>query len=271
MKNWILGAFATVRFELHRSFSFQRIVSMGLLSLVPPGILWLLLFGANRAPTNVADDLLNYVLFTMIFLVALVSLLSLLLWATPVVAGELEGKTWAFIAMRPGGRIANFLGKFLTSVIVSFSIALIALTLCTFIAISSGSLGKDSEAWSKWASLCLIFLMASVAYSAVLSAIGTIFIKRAMVVGAGFLLGWEGILSTIPAIVSRFTISYHLRRLGEMWLGWFLPDSKVEYEMLFGKPGPEWMHITFVCSAAVLALLIGCYVVVNRQYITSET
>ncbi len=270
MKNWIMGALATVRFELHRSFNIQRIVSMVLLSLVPPGILWLLLFGASRAPGNAADNVLAYVLFTIIFLVALVCLLSLLLWATPVVAGELEGKTWAFIAMRPGGRIANFLGKYLTSVIVSFAIAFIGLTLCTLIANYNGSLGTDAEAWRKWSRLCLIFLMASIAYSAVLSMIGTLFIKRAMVVGAGFLIGWETILSTLPAIVNRLTVSYHLRRLGELWLGWFLPDSKIEYEMIYGPPDPAWLHVGAVAIVTAATLLIGCYVVVNRQYISSE-
>jgi len=112
--------------------------------------------------------------------------------------------------------------------------------------------------------------MASFAYSAILSMIGTLFIKRAMVVGAGVLLGWETILSTLPAIVNRLTISYHLRRLGELWLGWFLPDSKIEYEIIYGAPGPAWLHIGAVGFVTVFALFIGCYTVVNRQYISKE-
>ena len=268
MRNWIPGAIATCRFELFRSFSLHRLGVMAVLMLFPPGILWLLLVGA--ANRMAGAEIIKYVLFVMIFLVALVTLLSLLLWATPVVAGELEGKTWSFIAMRPGGRIANFLGKFLTSALVSFSIAFVALTLCTLIANASGTLGNEQAAWGKWAKLCAIFSIASVAYSAVLSAIGTLFIKRAMVVGAAFLLAWEGMLSLVPAVVSRLTMSYHLRRLGEIWLGWFLPDSKIEYELLFGKPGPVWMHISAISLVALIGLLVGLFVIVNRQYISGE-
>jgi ABC-type transport system involved in multi-copper enzyme maturation permease subunit len=268
MNNWILGAIATCRFELMRSFNAQRLAASFGLSLFPPVMLWLVILAASRS--GGAANVLSYVTFTIIFLVALVCLLSLLLWATPNVHGELEGKTWSFIAMRPGGRISNFLGKYLTAVLVSFSISCLALTLCTLVADRFGTLGSGFEPWKKWGILCGIFAIASLVYGAILSAIGTIFIKRAMVVGAGFLVGVETILAAVPAVVSRFTMSYHLRRLGELWLGWFLPDSQFEYEMIFGKAGPVWFHLLCVFSAMVVALVIGMVVVSSRQYATVE-
>ena len=100
MKNWINGALATFRFELTRSFSLQRLLSVLGLILFPPVVLWVFIIGALR--TSLAGEALEFVLFTLIFLVGLVCLLSLLLSAAPNVQGELEGKTWSFIAMRPG-------------------------------------------------------------------------------------------------------------------------------------------------------------------------
>jgi ABC-type transport system involved in multi-copper enzyme maturation permease subunit len=268
LKNWLIGALATCRFELTRSFSLQRLTSSLGLILFPPAMLWMIILGASS--NNEAIEVLAYVLFTMIFLVALVCLLSLLLWATPNVHGELEGKTWSFIAMRPGGRISNFLGKYLTAVLVSFLTAFLSLTLCVLVADKYGTLGGGSEPWQKWGILTGIFAMACLVYGAILSMIGAWFTKRAMVVGAGFLIGGETILSAVPAVVSKFTMSYHLRRLGEMWLGWFLPDSQFEHEMIFGKPGPVWFHLTCLGCAMVAALVIGCLIVVNRQYATGE-
>lgn len=268
MKNWINGALATCRFELTRSFSVQRLASSLGLILFPPLMLWVFIAGALR--TSVAGEVLEFVLFTLIFLVALVCLLSLLLWATPNVHGELEGKTWSFIAMRPGGRIANFLGKYLLAVIVSFLISFFSLTLCVIIAERNGVLGTGSEPWERWGILTGIFAIACVIYGAILSMIGAWFTKKAMVVGAGFLLAGETILSLIPAVVSSFTMSYHLRRLGELWLGWFLPDEQAEYEMLFGPPGPVWFHLLCLGTAAAIALTVGCLIVVNRQYAIGE-
>ncbi len=268
MKNWINGALATCRFELTRSFSAQRLASSFGLILFPPIMLWVFITGALR--TSVAGEVLEFVLFTLIFLVALVSLLSLLLWATPNVHGELEGKTWSFIAMRPGGRIANFLGKYLLAVLVSFTISFFALTLCVIISNQYAVLGTGFEPWQRWGTLTGIFAIACLVYGAILSMIGTWFTKRAMVVGAGFLVGVETILSLIPAVVSSFTMSYHLRRLGELWLGWFLPDEQAEYEMIFGPAGPVWFHLLCLGSAAVIALIAGCLIVVNRQYAIGE-
>jgi len=73
--------------------------------------------------------------------------------------------------------------------------------------------------------------------------IGTIFVKRAMVVGAGFLIGVEGILAILPAVVAKFTMSYHLRETGLAWLGWFVPYSESDYRAQFGPGWPVWMHI----------------------------
>ena len=267
MKNWITGALATSRFELQRSFSLQRLVSSMGMILFPPLMTWMIILGGLRSPQG---EVLEYVLFTIIFLVALVCLLSLLLWATPNVSGELEGKTWSFIAMRPGGRISNFLGKYITAVLVSFLTTFFSLTLCIVVAAHYGALGGGSEPWEKWGILTGIFGIACLVYGAILSMIGAWFTKRAMVVGAGYLIGAETILSMVPAVVSSFTMSYHLRRLGELWLGWFLPDEQFEYEMIFGPPGPTWLHLVCLASAMIVALVVGCLIVMNRQYAIGE-
>ena len=254
MKNWITGAFATCRFELKRSLTPQRLASSAGLILFPPLMLMMIIVSATRIAQS--GGMLNFVLFTIIFLVALVCLLSLLLWATPNVHGELEGKTWSFIAMRPGGRIANFLGKYLTSVLVSFLTSFFALTLCVLVANRYSTLGLGHEPWEKWGILTAIFAVACLVYAAILSLIGAWFTKRAMVVGAGFLIGVETVLSMVPAVVNKFTMSYHLRRLGELWLGWFLPDpgGQNEYEAVYGAPGPASFHLTCLGIAMVAAL-----------------
>jgi hypothetical protein len=91
-----------------------------------------------------------------------------------------------------------------------------------------------------------------------------------MVVAAGFLIGVEGILAILPAVVSKLTMSYHLRETGLNWLGWFVPYRESEYRFQFGPAWPVWMHIVSILLMTALALVAGMIVITNRQYITTE-
>jgi ABC-type transport system involved in multi-copper enzyme maturation permease subunit len=62
-----------------------------------------------------------------------VCLLGLLLWATPNVHSELEGRTWIYLAVRPDGKAMVLLGKYLTAVAWSASACLLALTISVIV------------------------------------------------------------------------------------------------------------------------------------------
>ena len=267
MINWINGTLATFVFEIRRSFSVHRLMVAIGLALFPPVMLNVVARIAFVRGSRVAGDVIQNMEFSMIFLVALVCLLTLLLWATPNVHSELEGKTWNFLAIRPSGRIACFLGKYLVAVAASFATALISLTGCVLVAQQYG--GLEDPLYSL-ACLAGVYGLACIVYGAIFSLIGTIFIKRAMVVGAGFLIGVEGILAILPAVVSKITMSYHLRETGLAWLGWFVPYSQAEYRAQFGPAWPVWMHIYCILLMTIVALIAGMIVITNRQYVTSE-
>jgi len=265
--NWINGALATFAFEIRRSFSVHRLMVAIGLALFPPVMLSVVGRIAFSRGSSVAGDVGQYMLLALVFLVALICVLMLLLWATPNVHSELEGKTWHFLVVRPGGRIACFLGKYFVAVSVSFATTLISLSGCMLVVQGYG--GVEDPLYTL---VCLagVYGLACIVYGAIFSLIGTIFIKRAMVVGAGFLIGVEGILAILPAVVSKVTMSYHLRETGLNWLGWFVPYSKSEYRFQFGPEWPVWIHIVCIAVMTVLALITGMIVITNRQYITSE-
>ena len=192
------------------------------------------------------------------------------LWATPNVYSEIEAKTWGFIASRPGGRISVFLGKFLASFFVSFGVSVIAISLCIFLADRSFGVPDPQRLWI---AISGVFLLASLVYSAVFSMIGTFFIKRSMVVAAGYLLGFDVLLASIPgALISKLTIRLHLQELGIAWIGWFLPSPSTEadYRLIYGDALPFWIHIVVLIGIAGLALAVGGWTIVNREYITKD-
>ncbi len=276
MNHLTLGALATCMFELRRSFTFQRISVSVVLALFPPVMLGLMTFGATVAEQASSGQsistLADFASFLIIFLVALVLLLSLLLWATPTVYSELEGKSWSFIASRPGGRVSMFLGKFLASVLVGFAIAAFAISTCVAIAQFSFGMVRPIETWFE---MMGIYLLASLVYGALFSLIGTLFAKRAMVVAAAFLFGFDIVVASIPgALINKFTVRYHLQEIGIEWLGWFLPASGPngleEYRFIYGEQWPVWIHIAIIAALTLACLGTGCYVIKNREYITGD-
>lgn len=278
MNIWLNGAWATCSFELRRSFTFQRTAVSIVLALFPPVMLTLLILGTQVTQRRVADAEVQQAMSTVqdmstlvtVLLVAIVCLLSLLLWATPNVHTELEGKSWNFVASRPGGRVSVFLGKFLASLLVSFAISLIAISLCVLV--SDRMLGS-ADSQRLWIALSGVFMLGCVVYSAIFSMFGTLFIKRSMVVAAGYLVGSDLILASIPgALINKLTIRYHLQEIGISWIGWFLPAPSAEqdYRSVFGEAWPTWWHVFIILFATSIALAIGGWIIVNREYITTD-
>ncbi len=247
------------------------------LALFPPLMITLMLVSTNVVRTIDSDDgevqevvgiIQSFTPFAIVFLVSLVCLLSLLLWATPNVYSELEGKSWSFIASRPGGRVSIFLGKFLASFIVSYAIALASMSLCVLVADRIINLPDPK---TLWLALAGIYFLACFVYGAIFSTLGTLFYKRAMVIGAGYLIGSEIFLASIPAVISKLSMRFHLQQLGISWMGFFLPfEGEREYEILYGKPWSDWVYLSILLGSGLLALGIGISIIVSRQYMTSD-
>lgn len=271
----LTAALATLRFELRRAFSIQRAAVTVVLALFPPTMLLLLSIGSTIANHGQPSArLAEFSTFISVFLVALVLLLSLLLWATPNVHSELEGKSWVFVASRPDARVAMFLGKLFASILVSFSISLVATTLC--IAIQKYMLnytGANQNPIIVWLSMNFVFLLGAVVYSTLFSTIGTIFNKRSMLVAAAFLIG-DFILGLMPnAIVNKLTFRQHLQEIGVYYMGWFFPaffGPESEYRQIFGEAWPIWMHVGFVVLVALALTRLGMYVIVNREFAVDD-
>ena len=265
------GAMATCAFELRRSMSAQRIsVSVGL-ALFPPVMLSLLILGAKMSDMDGGARMIDSSQFLAVFLTALVLLLSLLLWATPNVYSELEGKSWLFVASRPSGRTSIFLGKFMASVAVSQGICFLAISLCVLVIHRNHG---TVEPIRLWLAMNIVYFLATLIYAAVFSLIGAMFVKRAMVVGAGFLIGFDVFLASLPgALINRFTVRHHLQEIGIATMGWFFPTpagSEKEYRFIYGQQWPMWIHVTLLLVATLVLLIVGVKVISSREYVTSD-
>lgn len=264
--NWILGSMATCFFELKRSMTIQRGFVAAVLALFPPVMIFLLLFVSF---TQNEPGIIGQLKMMMVMLVSLVCVLSILLWATPNVYSELEGKSWIFSASRPNGRTSLLLGKYLAAVIYSFVVCEIAITCSLLLTVLFNIPTRDMA--SDWAALSGLFFLGCLAYGAVFSLIGTVFSKRSMVIGAVYVVLFEGFCGMLPSLLAKFTMQYHLRSLGFEWLGFFLPRAFDEetYNLNFGEP-VVWFNLTCLLAGTVLFLFVAIMVINWRQYITSD-
>ncbi len=96
-----------IRFEMRRTRTDARAATWLIMVLFPAGLLALYRLQARTEPNfePLDERVLGLVLYGLIPQV--VCLLGLLLWVAPMLQAELEGRTWIYLAVRPGGKIAT--------------------------------------------------------------------------------------------------------------------------------------------------------------------
>lgn len=262
---WFNSILATFQFELINFLSLQRLAVTAILALFPPVMLSLIFVGFRFTNENFQFPLMVTVLF-----VSIVCLLGMLLWATPNIYSELEGKSWIYVASRPGGRISIILGKYLSAVIFGFSICVVAITGClVVIQWMTGSL--SNPIWV-WFSMNLLYLIGCMSYGAIYSLIGTMFYRRAMVVAAAYTIVSGVVLANVPAVISRLTLRFHLQFIG---INWFGEEMGIEIKDLLNHYSitdtpSSFYYLMWLGTAILCALSAAAWVVMSREYVTSD-
>ena len=120
---------AVFKFEWRRAVTVQRIAWWGILVAFPIFISTLI----RQVPGTVPREPCSIFLFAL--LPMLVTMLGTFLWTAPAISAELEQQSWIYLAVRPGGRTAVLLGKYLAAVSWVLPAALFSMTVCVLIAI----------------------------------------------------------------------------------------------------------------------------------------
>jgi ABC-type transport system involved in multi-copper enzyme maturation permease subunit len=251
---------ATAQFDFRRSLTVSRLSVFVVLSLFPPAIMALNLRGpgVEAAPVIIGVT------------VMMVGILAELLWATPIVYGELEGKTWLFLAARPHGILAVLLGKFLVAAIWTMSVCSIALTLCVLLA----SMAQVPRALQMWPVFLFLIALAAFAYAAIFALIGVLFHRRAMVFAMIYVIVFEVLIAQVPAIINQITVRHHLTALAVKWLQFrHLGDEEVPdfiLRQMLGVHEPDWKNILMVVATTAIALAASMWIIRSREYLTAE-
>ena len=260
---------ATIRFELSRVMTPQRMCVAAVMALFPPAMIFIL---AQSGTLGLPE-------FNISLLCGMICMLSLLLWATSNVYTELEGKSWTFVTTRPYGRWAILFGKYLIAFGISFLISWVALTLCMLVTADiefPSQLDPETgeiriSRFAIWFYLSVLLFLASMAYGGIFSFLGVVIQRRAMVVAVVYFGVVEIVCASIPAIIGKLAMSFHMFCLLYSWVGWLLPDDEAmrTFPEIWGVQ-PPWVHLSAIFAMTFLALSASAFVIRWREYITLE-
>lgn len=245
-----------VAFESARTVTRGRLFVWAAIAFLPT-ILMLTL--QSQARGRVPDEAVVAISFFLV--VQIGTAMSLLLWATPAVGSEIESQTWIYIAMRPKGRIALVLGKYLVS--VGWSV-LAGVPSSIGIAFAS----RASEPLRLAASLIGLVIFASLCYAALYVLIGVVFSRRATVFAVVYSVIVEGLVANIPAAISNISVSYRLRSLLIEWTG---IEGLQNSAQQFYAPQPQWAHLVGLVVYVVVALTLATAVIHRKEFATEAT
>lgn len=201
----------------------------------------------------------------LFFVCEIVCLLQLLLWATPWLYSELEGKTWSYLAVRPGGKSAVLLGKYFAAATRTMLGTLLALSLALLIA-------RPVDGWKVFLVLGFIMAISSFSYAALFVLLGAVFPKRSMVLAVGYSLVIEFLVPRFPAIINQLSLQFRIRSTlrGLLELVKIEGEWKISFAYLLpvhiGFEDPNW-YSEVLLHLSILVIVTFALVAIANQLI----
>jgi ABC-type transport system involved in multi-copper enzyme maturation permease subunit len=247
-------AWVVWRFECRRALGVGRLATVAALALFPVGLLGLVQYhGAHL-------ERFDWAVTLFVLIPEVISLAGLLLWATPVIQAEVEGKTWTYLAVRPGGKVPILLGKYAAAVTWAMLTALLSLSL------SIGIVAPADKLQEGWLTLAALTVLSCLTYGALYVLIGVIALRRGMIVAVAYTFLFEFLVGMVPAMVNQFTVQYHLRTLLVRWL--HMIDGPAGLTTMIGA-GPPWRHVVILLAATAVLLTMAAAMLRRRELMTA--
>lgn len=252
------GMIAVVQYEFLRSLTPWRIALWIAMILFPVVLIGTASYLVNAENARTDEYQLACAIVLFVLLPEVVTVLGMLLWATPIVNSELESQTWIYSLVRPGGRRSMLLGKFAMAVCWTASCGSIAATL----AIPLMGIEQSVRTWGLVVALCWL---SSIAYGALFATLGVLFQRRIMVIAFVYAFVVETVLGWLPAVVNKLTIAYRLRSILFQWLD--LPmTERVLSSQLMSDGTPTWIHLACLLIGSAVLLGFACWRIGVTQY-----
>jgi ABC-2 type transport system permease protein len=188
--------------------------------------------------------------------------LTALLYAAGIIQDEVEEQTLTYLLLRPLPRWALYVTKLAVTMMVT-SVLTGVFTVLAYIVIY----WNTAELWGdvlpgRALKTAALMALAQVGYCSLFGTM-SLFTRRSLLVGLGYIIAIEGLLANIELFLRRLTVMYYFRVLSIRWLE--LPDSKVWSIDLDTAPSAGACVLTLLGASAILTLL-GALLMMRREF-----
>ena len=198
--------------------------------------------GASESPGPVLSTIMS--LLFLQFLLVLVALL----YASAIVADEVDSRTIICLFTRPVRRYSIIAGKFMAYMLEAPLILIIPMLLTyLIIATGNGIFSNPLLSLGNFGKQICVTILALVAYGAIFAFLGT-WSKRPVVLGLLFAFGWEKIVFMVPGVIRKFSVIHYLMSI--------FPGGKAMKGFRMHLP-PGVIPDSSLLSSVVTLLIIG--------------
>jgi ABC-2 family transporter len=203
------------------------------------------LFAFNRP--RPAGTMVYGMMIWLIYVRFLVPVLGVF-YGTSLIADEVDDKTITYLFTRPVQRSAIIIGKYLAYLVCTVLLLLPSAVIVFFLVVPLGRAGTIAAMFPTLMSDLGMLAVGLAAYGAVFAFVGAR-LKRPLVAGLVFALGWEPAVLIVPGYLKRLTVAYYLQAL-------------VRHEMPPSGPGADLLRI-FRDVPPVSTSLIGLGLIIG--------
>jgi ABC-type transport system involved in multi-copper enzyme maturation permease subunit len=217
----------------------------------------------NRA--RVPGDAVFGVMMWLLYVRFIVPVLGVF-YGTAFIADEVDDKTITYLFTRPISRRAVLFGKYLAYLVCSALLVLPSAMLVFFLIVPTGG-ASIAQAFPALLSDLGMLAIGLAAYGAVFAFVGTR-VRRPLLIGLLFALGWEPTVLVVPGYLKRLSVAYYLQAL----VVHDVPQDSGPLVILqaFRESPPLAVALMALAIIIVAALWLAGRAVERREYVLEQ-
>lgn len=186
----------------------RRLLVVVLLLAVPPALALVFRLSMSQSAFRADGGRFSIQLFEFLLLPILLPL-TVLIFATSALGGEIEDRTLLYLTLKPVSRWAVVAAKLLAVLLVTLVLVEVSLAATILLAAQSASLGA----------VLLAGLGGCVAYGSLFLLVGMLAPRRGLIFGFIYVIAWEGTLAGLSTGLATFSVRRYVQGALDAGLG----------------------------------------------------
>jgi hypothetical protein len=190
-------------------------------------------------------------------------------YGTSLIADEVDDKTLTYLFTRPIQRGAVIVGKYLAYLVCTVLLLLPSVVIVFFLVVPLGRGTAIAELFPTLLTDLAMLALGLAAYGALFAFVGAR-LKRPLLVGLLFALGWEPAVLLAPGYLKRLTVAYYLQALVRHDMPQDQDGPGAALLQLFREVPPVSTSLAGLAVIIGLGLWMAARTVERREYVLEQ-